>query len=220
MLALRRFHLSLSLLFGQRAPLFLGVDLVVVLMALTIALATGTVRELYVPIVFLDLVLGVPILSDVVALERRAGSLDIALSSPGAGFYFERRVLAFTLAMTLQSWLILAFSRAAVGAFPLLPALIQTALVAALLSAAALFWAVRLESPGAVLFGTLVFALALAPWIFENPISADPRTRTGLFLRGDELFDFAKRNLVLASTGAILYLYARRRLARPEAILS
>ncbi|HNJ78742.1 MAG TPA: hypothetical protein PKX56_05255, partial [Marmoricola sp.] len=39
--------------------------------------------------------IGAPVLSDVVDLERRAGSLDLALSSPGADLYFERRLLAF-----------------------------------------------------------------------------------------------------------------------------
>ena len=53
------------------------------------------------------LVLGLPAMSGVVALERRAGSLDLALAVPSTESYFRRRIAPVCAFLTLQGWIVL-----------------------------------------------------------------------------------------------------------------
>ena len=89
-----RIRLSLRLLTERRAALFITVDAMFLFAGVMIGLAgTGSVTEFWLPLFVMPLlVVGVPMLTDTVAVERRSGTLDLALTSPGARFYFERRV--------------------------------------------------------------------------------------------------------------------------------
>lgn len=216
---LRRLVLSVGLLLGRRAMLFVAADLLLVLVFGTAMLLGG--GDPWALVLATYLLIGVPVLSDVVDLERRAGSLDLALSSPGADDYFERRLGSFLAILTAQAWLLLLAAFVFVNGFPLAPALLQAALAALFLGAASLFFAVRLRSAGSVMFGTYVAVLAASPWFFGSPVvgGAGRRFWIPLTFVGENL-DFGKRTAVLASATTLLYLYARRRLSRPESLLS
>lgn len=215
----RRLALSVSLLLGRRTVLFVCADLLL-LFFLGVPILLGG-DDLWALVVATYLLIGVPVLADAVDLERRAGSLDLALSSPGADLYFERRILAFLTLLTAQAWLILLVGFLFVNAHPLPPALLQAALAALFLGAASLFFAVRMKSAGSVMFGTYVAVLAFSPWFFESPVvkGAGRRLWIPLVLVAENL-DFVKRNAVLGSATLLLFLYARRRLSRPESLLS
>lgn len=216
---LRRLVLSVGLLLGRRAVLFVAADLLLILVFGTAMLFGG--GDPWVLVMATYLLIGVPVLSDAVDLERRAGSLDLALSSPGADDYFERRVGSFLAVLTIQAWLLLVVGFLFVSGFPLAPALVQAALGALFLGAATLFFAVRLKSAGSVMFGTYVAVLAFSPWFFGSPVVNGVGRRSWIpLVLVTENLDFATRNAVLASATALLYLYARRRLSRPESLLS
>ncbi len=112
------------------------------------------------------LVLGLPAMSGVLALERRAGSLDLALAVPSTERYFLRRMAPVWAVMTVQGWIVLALIA---GGWDLLRALYQCTVTSTLLAALVLFWAVRLKTSGAVLAASAVTVGLLTPWIFYSP---------------------------------------------------
>lgn len=216
----RHMRLSLSLVAERRVLLMAIVDAGFLFAGLLMAFGgTGRASEFY-PSLFLfpSLLLGIPMLSECVALERRAGTLDLALTSPGARFYFERRALAVVTLMIAQGMLAVIAAYFLVEPFPIFPALVQVAVASVFIGAVALQWAVRLNTSGAVIFATVVTCLLFVPWLFSNPIY--PPARTGHPLNGDEIANLIKTNLVLAGAAAIFYLYALQRLMKPEAIIS
>ena len=89
---LRQGRYAFELLLEKRLWLFLGADALLILNGLfRVLLETGNpfVEMVLVP----TLLLGLPALSGVVALERRAGSLDLALAVPSTERYFVRRLI-------------------------------------------------------------------------------------------------------------------------------
>jgi hypothetical protein len=84
--------------------------------------------------------------------------------------------------------------------------------------AVVLNWSVRVRTAGAVIFATYATALAFTPWLFSNPIHP-PTTMNGPMTIGD-MVGWSQDNLVLLAAAATFYLYARQRLARPEAIIT
>lgn len=214
----------LELQLGSRFLLYTLVDLLLIGGGLFDALAGGgEPSAIYVSVVILPLLLlGVPAQADLVALERRAGSLDLALATPDPQRYFLRRAGAVGLVLALQSALsLLALWAAESAGFPLLPALFQALGLAFLLAAATLFWALRVASAGGVWFASLLSILALYPWTLANPIP----------VRGSEVghpfvgslaatLPAVGHALVVTAAATLFYLYARRRLARPERLLA
>ena len=100
--AAARMLMSLVLLTERRAALFGCVDAFSLLAGLnaTFLGGSGSGRDFWLPSFLLPvLLLGVPLMADAVAVERRSGTLDLALTSPGSRFYFERRVGAVVLLM-------------------------------------------------------------------------------------------------------------------------
>ena len=217
-----RVRLSLRLLTERRAALFISIDALFLFAGFMIGLAgTGSVREFWLPLFVMPLlVVGVPMLADTVAVERRSGTLDLALTSPGARFYFERRVGAVVVVAVLQGWLTMILARLTMRSepFPLSGPLVQVVTVALFIGAAALNWAVRVRGAGAVMFATYATAAAFAPWLFANPMHP-PTTRNGPMTAGD-LIDWTQNNLVLLAAAATLVLYARQRLANQEALIT
>jgi len=222
---LRTVRLSLELLLGRRLLLFAGVDLLIVGGAfMAMLLGDGDAPEAVWSGVVLPpfLLLGLPALSGVVDLERRAGTLDLALTTPAAEGYFLRRAGSVCGVLCLQGWLLMGVDWLYEGGgFPLLSVLLQTAVICLFLGAAALFWAVRLKSGGAVWLATMGTVLALGPWFFFNPI---PNRVSGVFnplLPGlEESLPWLASTAVLSAATLILFLYARRRLRRPETMIS
>lgn len=219
---LQRTLLSLRLLTERRLGFYATVDGFFLFGGVLIGLSgNGSVRDFWLPLFLMPLlVVGVPMLADTMAIERRAGTLDLALTSPGARFYFERRVAAVGAAALLQGWLALLIVRVTTLSepFPLSGPLVQTITVTLFVCAVALNWAVRVRTAGAVMFATYASAIAFAPWLFANPIHP-PTTMNGPMTVGD-IISWSRDNLVLLASAVAFYLYARQRLARPEVIIT
>ena len=223
---LRTTRLSLELLLGRRLWVFAAVDLLAVLAALfSMLLGTGDEPAAVWSGIVLPpfLLLGLPALSGVVEVERRAGCLDLALTTPAAEGYFLRRVASVCGVLCLQGWLLMGIDWLHEGGkgFPLLVVLVQVVIHSLFLGAAALFWAVRLKSGGAVWLASMGTVLAFSRWFFQSPI---PDRHHGAFngwLPGpEESLSWLGGALVLGAATLILFLYARRRLRRPETLVS
>jgi hypothetical protein len=222
--ALRGVRLSLELLLGRRLWLFAGIDAVVVLGAVLGMLLGdgGEPAGIYSWVILMPfLLLGLPALSGLVAVERRAGCLDLALSVPGAVGYFVRRAAAVCGVLAVQGWVLtVADWLYEDRGFPLLAPLAQIAAVSFLLGALALFWAVRLKTAGAVWLASMATLLALRPWFFRNPIPEIYFSQFGPWLPGaDEALPWLGSLAVLGTAATLFSLYARRRLRRPESML-
>jgi hypothetical protein len=210
---------SVALLTERRAVLLISVDALFLFAGLMMGLmgGTGSAKDLYAPMFLMPaLLIGVPILADVVAVERRSGTLDLALTSPGARFYFERRIASIAVLMVIQGVVAMLFAFLALQRFPLPVAFLQIVIVSAFLGCVVLHWAVRLKSAGAVIFATYATALVFTPWLFSRPVY--PYAPKPMDL--PDVIDYCQQNLVLASAAAILYLYSLQRLSRPESIIT
>jgi len=217
-----RVRLSLRLLTERRAALYIAVDALFLFAGVLIALGgNGSAIEFWLPLFLMPLlILGVPILADTVAVERRSGTLDLALTSPGARFYFERRVGAAIAVFIAQGWLSMILARLLTRSepFPLSGPLAQTISVSLFIGAVTLNWAVRVRSAGAVIFATYATVLVFGPWVLSNPIHP-PTTMNGSMSAGD-IIGWTQNNLVLLTAAATFYLYARQRLRRQEAMIT
>lgn len=212
---------ALELLLEKRLWLFAVADVALLFSALLSILGDGGKDyDLFVYVALLPfLLLAVPALSAVVSLERRAGSLDLALAVPSTERYFARRVVPVAGFFVVQAWLILISSFGHRG--DLLRALFQSLEVMLLLVALVLFWAVRLKTSGAVLTASWISVGLLARWVFFDPTisrsGGAPERLLGIPL---PLLEWTWNSLVLALATFILYQYARERLRRPETLLS
>ena len=218
--ALRVRH-SLALLTERRMLLFLGLDLLFLFAGVMIGLSSdsGGARDMWLPFFVMPaLLVGVPMLADTVAVERRSGTLDLALTSPGARFYFERRVLSVCALIVVQGCLAMTLTRLLMNRFPLSGPFAQAISVALFTGAVTLNWAVRFRTAGAVMFATYLTALVFSPWLFSIPVHT-PDSMNGPMTALD-LWQWTQNNLVLLSCAAVFYAYARQRLMRPELIIT
>jgi hypothetical protein len=222
---LRSTLLSLRLLLGRRLGLFAAIDALVLGGSLLTMLleSEGEPADLYRSIfLFPSLILALPALAGIVDLERRAGCLDLALSSPSAEGYFLRRTGAVCAVAALQGWVMMLLGWMVYGfTFPILAPLVQILAVSLFFGSVSLFWAVRLKTAGGVWLATIVTLALLGKWFFFNPIPPRFGARFGAFLPGAEAaLPWLGSVAVLAAGSALFFLYARRRLRRPELILS
>jgi hypothetical protein len=215
-----RIRASLALLVERRVGLFMTIDGLFLFSAIPLAFGgTGRATEFWFPIFIIpSLILGVPMLSECVAVERRSGTLDLALSSPGARFYFERRAVAVAVLMIVQGWFGIFFARAATETFPLTGPLIQIVVVSLFITSVTLNWSLRLATPGGVIFATFATAAVFLPWFMSNPIY--PPAIVGHPMTADDILKVTKDNLVLAGAAGVFYLYSLQRLMRPETIIT
>ena len=164
------------------------------------------------------LVLGLPAMAGVLALERRAGSLDLALAVPSTERYFLRRIAPVCVFFTVQGWIVLLL---AADGWELIRALYQATATAALLGALILFWATRLATSGAVLVASLITVGLLSPWIFFSPTARStlgmPPELWGIPLL---ILSWSWKAAVETLAAVILFLYARERLRRPAILLA
>ncbi len=223
--SLRSGYLSLSLLLGRRLALFAVIDALVLLYLLYSMLleSEGDAGSIFRYAFLLpSLLLALPALAGLVDLERRAGCLDLALSSPAAEAYFVRRAGAVCAVIAAQGFLVMLLGWLVGGCgFPLLPPLLQVVVVSLFLGAVSLFWAVRLRTSGAVWLASAATVALMSPWFFISPIPPRFYARYGRFLPGgEEALPWLRSLAVLAAGAALFYLYARRRLRRPERMLS
>lgn len=223
---LRTARLSLELLLGRRLLLFAAVDALVVVGALlSMLLGSGDEPAAVWAGVVLPpfLLLGLPALSGIVEVERRAGCLDLALTAPAAERYFLRRVASVCGVLCAQGWLLMGIDWIYEGGqgFPLVTVFLQVPLVSLFLGATALFWAVRLQTGGAVWLASMGTVLAFSRWFFANPIPDRHFGESTAWLPGlEESLAWLGGALVLGLAASIFFLYARRRLRRPETLLS
>jgi hypothetical protein len=219
--ALTRIRLSIALLTERRLALYAWIDFLLLFPALIMAFngANGSAKAFYFPLFILPvLFIAVPMLSDTVAVERRSGTLDLALTSPGARWYFERRVLAVAALMIVHGCVGVVIGRLLAEEFDLVTPFFQIVMTSLFVAAVALNWSARFKSAGAVMFATyLTFAL-FSPWFFSNPIFPPTTMQRPRLL--EDWIDYAQKNLVLACGAAVFYLYARQRLARPERLIA
>lgn len=217
---LTRIRLSLALLTERRLALYAWIDFLLAFVGLAIAFsgARGSSMDFYFPFFLLPvLLIGIPMLSDTVAVERRSGTLDLALTSPGARLYFERRVLAVATLMILQGWVGVLLAYLLAENFDLITPFVQVITVSLFVTAAALNWSVRFRSAGAVTFATYATAALFAPWFFSNPIHPPTTLQPRLL---EHWIDYGQQNFVLVLAASVFYLYARQRLARPERLIT
>ena len=232
--AWKRVVFAFQITLERRLWLFLGVDAVLALQGtLDSLVAGGQIDRILSQSVFLPTVLlCLPALSGSVALERRAGSLDLALSLPSTERYFLWRVLPISGLFALQGGFFLTFSyietsggllkalapNLLTGGF--LRSLVQCLLLHLFITALVLFWAVRLRTGGGVWIASFVTV-----WIFRPALVADPMIASDLgyndFLLGipRPLLSWIGAVLVAGLAALMFYLYARERLRRPETLL-
>jgi hypothetical protein len=215
-----RARASVALLVERRVGLFLAIDGLLLFFCISLAFGgDGRATIFWIPLFLVPcLLLGVPMLSECVAVERRSGTLDLALSSPGARFYFERRAGAVAVLMIVHGWCALVFARLTTEPFPFTPAVIQVVVVSLFFASVALNWSLRLATPGAVIFATYATAAAFLPWLLANPIH--PPNAVGHPMTIDDVMTIIKTNLVLGGAAAVFYLYSLQRLMRPETIIT
>lgn len=222
--ALRPVRLSLELLLGRKLVLFAVVDAIIVLLCLVDMLldSSGEPAEVYRAVVLVPfLILGLPALSGLVDVERQAGCLDLALSSPSAEGYFVRRAGAVCATLAVQGWALTLLAWAYDNfSFPLLPVLLHIGVVSLYLGAVSLFWAVRLRTAGAVWLASFATVLLMQRWSLANPIPPRLTVAYGALLPGlDATLAWLPSLGVLSGGAALFFLYARRRLTRPETML-
>lgn len=216
---------TLELLLGNRLKLFATADVVVVLWTL-IAMMLGTEAEpqdVYRQVVLVPLlILGLPALAGLVEVERRAGCLDLALSAPHVERYFLRRAATVSALLAVQGWVLILLTWFQEDRwFPILSCLTQVLVVSVFLGALALFWAVRLKTAGGVWLASIVTTIALNRWFFHNPVpNRHFGVRGSLLPREEALIDWIVSVAVLGAATVLLYFYARRRLRRPETMIS
>ncbi|MEA2693804.1 MAG: hypothetical protein QOJ16_3191 [Acidobacteriota bacterium] len=222
---LRSLRLTLELLLGRRLLLFALLDLTIVGAGLFSMLLQpeGAADSPYLWMFLLPcLALGLPALAGMVDVERRAGCLDLALSAPAAEVYFLRRAAAVGALMALQGGAVMLLAWLLSGRdFPLLSPLLSVAAVSVFLAAVALFWAVRLRSAGAVWLASTATVVLFGSWVFAAPIPPRFDSVYGPLLPGLEAaLPWLGSVAVLSLSSALFFLYSRRRLRRPERMIS
>ncbi len=159
---------DLELLLEGKLLFFLVADFLMVAWGLVLALvSSGKLPKIYQMAVILPmLILLVSSLSAVIALERRAGSLDLALAAPDPTAFFLRRAIAPLALVLVQGWVVLLLAYAErhpladllagrlAGWEVMARAFFGSIVVALLIAAITLFWATRLRAGGAVASAT------------------------------------------------------------------
>ncbi len=220
---LRRLRLSLGLLLGRREVLFLILDAVLVIGQLLLMwIAGGGLSQVYRSVTLHPLLLlGVPAMANLVALERQAGSLDLALTTASVEAYFLRRIGAVLTITGAQALLVLlGFWFFGTDPFPLVSVVLQVLAANALLGSVVLFWAVHVHSAGAVWSASVITILLLQRWFFFDPMPNRYHSKSGIFLpSAEEALEWSTHLAVLIAAIVLFFLYARRRLLRPETLL-
>lgn len=218
----RRLRLALAVQLGERTGLLLAADAFLLLQGTFIALiGGGEAKDFYLLTALLPLVLlGPPALADLVALERRSGSLDLTLAAGSREALFLMRTCAVFCLMWLQGSAVMIIVEATVPeSSHLVASLFQLAAVSALIAGASLFWTVHLKGAGGSWLATLGTLALLGRWTLFVPVPArhaDPASVGWLGLERGTLSALA----ILAGASLLLTAYALRRLQRPEGLLA
>ena len=219
----RRAGYAVQLLLERRVWMYLIGDAFFLFFGFLGAIDSSTghdlIEKIYGRVVLMPaLVLGLPAMAGVVALERRAGSLDLALAAPSTERYFLRRIWPISLFLATQGTVAMVL---AADGWVMARGVCQSVTWIALLTALTLFWASRLKTSGAVVVASLVTVAVFWPWIFFSPL-ADSVFGTAPKFLGMPLpvISWGWKTLIATLAALIFYLYARQRLRRPEVMLT
>lgn len=227
---LRRLKHNLTLTLERRVWLVLLVDAFFIFVGSLEALVEGAGmdrildRAVFLPSVLLLL----PTLAGSVALERRAGSLDLALSAVSTERYFLRRLFSLSALFAAQGAFLIALSYMETAGsdvltwnrytLPFLRAEFQNLMLHAFLACQVLFWCTRLRTSGGVWVMSLITV-----GLFAGRLKVRSTWSVGF---GDVVFGLSLPMLnwiwsmaVVGLATTIFYLYARERLRRPETLL-
>ncbi len=216
---------DVDLLLGRRIWLLLLVDGMLILSGIQTAVDADGDQQAWVlyrqTVLIPAFVLMLPALSAVLALERRAGSLELALSSVSVTRYVARRVWPLPVFFIVQSLLVIPFLPHPRRAWLLLVALHAIAVILSLV-AVVVFWIVRIETAGGVLVAALASSIALSTFVFRSPFP--PRTVLTFDRLRLPLLENVSTHLVetlwgivvLLATSLVLLIAARWRLRRPH----
>lgn len=227
---------AFELLLERRFWLFLIADLILIGQGLFVALLdSGSLEGIYKSMATLPMMLlGIPVLSNTVSLERRAGSLDLALAVPSPERYFLRRVVPVCGFFIIQTWVLtlvaylivwegnfLRYMASSKGVY-MLPVFVHAALLGLLVGSVALFWASRIQTSGGVIVASFVTLLAFWKWINAAPMikNLGPSSIWYFGLIPPIYLTVAWNLIVLALAVVLFYLYARERLRHPELMLA
>jgi len=227
----RRALADFELLLEGKLMIFLIGDFLVLLWGILAAFTRGgKLEEIYRVGVVTPMLLLLPIsLSALIALERRAGSLDLALAAPSPPAFFLRRLWAPLGLMLGQGLflLLLAFGEKSsladlvAGRFPgwpdLVRALCSMILVAFTIAAALLFWATRLRKGGTVFLAGVATLLPLFPFLYTSPrLAPPPLFARNVFEAYQGELAWLWQMVVLTVATLLLFFAALDRLRRPE----
>lgn len=228
---LRRAVADLELLLEGKLLFFLVADFLLVAYGLVLALvSSGKLPKIYQMAVILPmLILLVASLSAVIALERRAGSLDLALAAPDPTAFFLRRAIAPLLLVLVQGWgvLLLAYAERhpladllagrLAGWEVMARAFFGSLLAAFLIAAVTLFWATRLRSGGAVAGATAGTLLFFLPFLMTSPELPPPQLfPKNVYEANAHLADWLWPMAVMTMATLLFFGAALDRLRRPE----
>jgi len=224
---LRGLFLHIRLMLGRKALAVIIIDLLLVVNVAILGLMASDRVVSFLPVSLPFLLLGIPLLADIVAMERRAGSLDLVLAIPSSHGYFQRRVLALAILMLLQGVTVLIFDRVFLGTFSLVPAILFIVVQLLFISTAVLFFASIMKSPGAVTLAVFGVILLVSPWFFTVPLYAgqmEDGSNAGygelsFWMSPYAVLAWLKPVAVLLLASVIMYSYARRRYRLPELLL-
>ncbi len=219
---LARARYDFVLLTGRGLLLFVIVDALILISGVIDAAEAASgfdqATALYRRTVLLPhVLLSLPTLSAMLSLERRSGTLDLALSTRSVERYLARRALPIPLLMAVQGILVVWLLPA--GPWFRLGASVLAVTIALLVASIAIFWSVRLDSSGAVMVASAATLVLFAPWAFYSPFPARGTATAHFHHIPVPLLGLLGNLTVLAGVTVLLLLYARRRLRRPETLL-
>jgi hypothetical protein len=215
----RRLRLALAVQVGERAALLALADALLLGQGVFAALlGGGEADDFYLWTALLPIVvLAPPALSDLVAVEKRSGTLDLTLSLPAAETILLLRAGAIAALAWLQGSLVMTvvwWSEPEV--VPLLGALVHLAALCTFLAAAGLFAALHTGNAGGAWAGTLALLAVLAPWSLFNPV---PSRLTAAAAESPWIAPGGAAALAVLSGATFLSIaYSLRRLRRPEVL--
>lgn len=212
---------TFDLLLDRRLGLVLLVDGIFLLRGFLAALVEegGSAHGVWVSmVVFPSLLLCLPTLSSTVAVERRAGTLDLVLASGSPTRYFAARIARVVGLFALQGIVLLLVLARERG---LGIVLLQCVLTHLFVGAVALFWTVRLRSAGAALAAMATTVALFLPWIGDSAFRVLDDVFGELAIQGPwaATREIAVPFAVLGLATSLFSLYARAHLRRLESLL-
>ncbi|MEM6797001.1 MAG: hypothetical protein AAF725_23705 [Acidobacteriota bacterium] len=226
---------SLQQLLEKRLWMFALVNTVFLARGWLAAVVSGSrLDQLYASSILNPSVLvGVPALAGAVAIERRSGSLDLALAATSTERFFLRRMLPLVIFLACQGVLVLtlgvfenagSWSRTAWHldvAAEYGRAVYQTLQLNFFLLAVSFFWAVRLRSTGSVAVASMITVILFWPWLSTSPkLAVAWSMMQGPFGLSKPLLGWIAQACVVGLASVLFYLYARVRVRRPETMLN